>query len=99
MARKMQMKDRSAGRRARTIDRGRAGSDSMDGRALDRIGGAVRGRYEQPFDLAIVGLAILLLWPLRLLLGLAGAPAIRLDDGVRGRRRAGYGSGRRDLAP
>lgn len=42
---------------------------------------AARGGYKRPFDLAVLGLALVLLAPLWAGLGLAIALAIRLDDG------------------
>ena len=43
---------------------------------------APRGRYKRPFDLAILGLALVVLWPLWLPVAVAIALAIRLEDGA-----------------
>lgn len=40
-----------------------------------------RGRYKRPFDVALVALAVLALWPLLLPACIAIAAAIRLEDG------------------
>ncbi len=54
-------------------------------RARGRVAGGmappVRGGYKRPFDLALLGLALVLLAPVWAEFGLAIALAIRLDDG------------------
>ena len=52
-----------------------------DGAGPDGIAPVARGGYKRPFDLALLGLALVLLAPVWTGLGLAIALAIRLEDG------------------
>lgn len=52
-----------------------------EGAGSERAAPPVREGYKRPFDLALLGLALILLAPLWAVLGLAVALAVRLEDG------------------
>ena len=58
-----------------------AGAAGRDGAGPRGLAPAAREGYKRPFDLAVLGLALVALAPVWALLGLGVALAIRLDDG------------------